>query len=137
MKLQITEVHVSKTGTGDKGPWTSYGVTFADGTKASTFDNAIANKTGCLVDVEFEPSKKNPQFQNIKSWILAGPVPQPTGKATEASKPQPPIQHDPRNRSMCLSYAKDIEVALISKDSGMGVNGIIDMAKEFEKYLNG
>lgn len=42
-----------------------------------------------------------------------------------------------KNRSYALSYAKDIGVALISKDKECSAKKIIEIAREFESYLNG
>ena len=149
MQKQIKEVKVLKQGNKRDGtPYTMLGVTFTDNTKAATFDKSIENKLGCMVDVELETTDKG---TNIKSWILAGPVPIQTppavsGTPTGASKPQTPIQRlSLEYRSYCLSYAKDIMVAMIGNDGGMInleqrnslVKSVIDIAKEFEKYLNG
>ena len=142
MQKQIKEVKVLKQGNKRDGiPYTMLGVTFTDNTKAATFDKAIENKLGRMVDVELETTDKG---TNIKSWILAGPVPdqtppQPTGTPTVASKPQTGTEHQlrPEDRSYCLSYAKDIAVAMIGKDKPCSAKQVVEIATEFEKYLNG
>jgi hypothetical protein len=143
----VKEVKVIKTGVNKKGQWTMLSVIFTDGTKASTFDKALENKAGCLVDVETE---QDGDFTNLKSWILAGPV--PTAPAAPQTLPAPikpvdstpaPINKpDPHNKSFALAYAKDVTVAEIAagiKFTDLGVIGeqTVMLAKVFETYLNG
>lgn len=42
--VKVTAFKVAKRGSNDKGPWTLFAVKFSDGTEATTFDEAVAEK---------------------------------------------------------------------------------------------
>ena len=113
--LTIKEVKIAKSGTGAKGAWNLYSVIFADGTKASTFDNKLATLAGSAVDVEIIPEEKNPAYKKIKSWVLAGPTGAPA--ATSPAKiTNPPIP--PKTAPAPVSRDDNINAAVAVKEIG-------------------
>ena len=113
--LTIKEVKIAKSGTGAKGAWNLYSVIFADGTKASTFDNKLATLAGSAVDVEIIPEEKNPAYKKIKSWVLAGPTGAPA--ATSPAKiTNPPIP--PKTAPAPVSRDDNINAAVAIKEIG-------------------
>jgi hypothetical protein len=112
----IREIKLGKSGTTNNQQWTAYTVIFADGSKASTFDNSIANKGGCEIDCELEQTEKEGKtYTNIKSWVLAPPVgvkvppPSNEGHSTQLE------QLSDSAKGYCFSYAKDMAEALINR----------------------
>ena len=114
--LTIKEVKIAKSGTGAKGAWNLYSVIFADGTKASTFDNKLATLAGSAVDVEIIPEEKNPAYKKIKSWVLAGPTGAPAATSAPQNYTNPAIP--PRTAPAQVSRDDNINAAVAIKEIG-------------------
>lgn len=71
--LTVVEVVVDKTGTGAKGKWTRYKATFAEGIRATTFNEAIvkalktAMETGYMADVVLTETKYGHEIKEART----------------------------------------------------------------------
>ena len=104
--------------------------------KQSVFDPAIqkvmteAHRQGCWVENTLE---KEGNFWNIKSSILLPNTPEPEGGVArpESGRRSDPY-YDIKNRSVILSYAKDLVVA-----GKLEMKAILQCADRFADWLNG
>ena len=127
--LTIKEVKIAKSGTGAKGAWNLYSVIFADGTKASTFDNKLATLAGSAVDVEIIPEEKNPAYKKIKSWVLAGPTGAPAA-TSPAQITNPPIP--PKTAPAPVSRDDNINAAVAIKEIGECLRANVGLMAKIE-----
>lgn len=119
-KITVKSIKVDRGETNGR-EWTKTTITGEDGSQFQSFDTKLSSLVeGSIINAEIEVKGK---YVNIKKWEMVDGL---------VSNPLPLPKQDNKNKSMALSYAKDLACA-----GKIELDQIKAYATKFEEYLNG